>query len=226
MKRIIFISDTHGYLPDNLPEGDILCICGDIFPLAYQDNIEKSSEWLETKFIPWTTDLPYNNIVLIAGNHDFYFESMEAPEPFLLFDNTKITYLQDSYVIINKIKFYGTPWCHKFGEWAFMNSDEWLEKRFSTIPDDVDFLLTHDAPYGYSDLCLQPTAFTNPYRHIGSKPLCNAIEEKQPDYVIHGHLHSSNHAVEILGKSKIYNVSLLNEYYEPQYSPLVIDYEK
>ena len=30
------ISDLHGYLPKDLPSGDVLCICGDIVPLDYR----------------------------------------------------------------------------------------------------------------------------------------------------------------------------------------------
>ena len=41
--------------------------------------------------------------------------------------------------------------------------------------------------------------------------------------VFHGHLHSSNHEIEMLGKSEIVNCSLLNENYELGYDPLVIE---
>ena len=39
---------------------------------------------------------------------------------------------------------------------------------------------------------------------------------------IQNNLHSSNHEIEILGKSKVINCSLLNENYELVYEPLVI----
>ena len=148
-KKIVAISDLHGNLPMDLPEGDILCICGDIFPLNIQTQILKCDDWLNDVFIPWTIELPYEEIILLAGNHDFYFEEVTPIDIFLTFDHTKINYLQDSWVTIYGIKFYGTPWCHQFGRWAFMKDDEWLAKKFANIPSDVDFLLTHDAPYPY-----------------------------------------------------------------------------
>ena len=62
--------------------------------------------------------------------------------------------------------------------------------------------------------------------HIGSKPLRDAVIEKKPKYMFHGHLHSTNHDEEVLNETKVYNVSLLDERYEPIYQPLVIEYEK
>lgn len=224
--RIVAISDLHGYLPTDLPEGDTLCICGDIFPLSKQSKVISCYHWLDEQFIPWTEQLPYNDVIIIAGNHDFFFEKASFGDIIAEFTGTKITYLKDSWVKIKGIKFYGTPWCHRFGNWAFMDDDYKLEMIFENIPEDVDFLLTHDAPYGCSDQCLQVTVFTNPEKHIGSKPLRDAIITKKPKYVLHGHLHSTNYEKELLEESKVYNVSLLNEDYQPAYEPLVIDYEK
>jgi Icc-related predicted phosphoesterase len=224
-KKIVAISDLHGNLPMDLPEGDILCICGDIFPLNIQTQILKCDDWLNDVFIPWTIELPYEEIILLAGNHDFYFEEVAPVDTFLTFDSTKITYLCDSWVTIYGIKFYGTPWCHRFGRWAFMEDDVVLESRFKRIPKDVDFLLTHDAPYGTSDICMQ-NVYWNNGEHIGSRPLRDAIIEKKPKYNLHGHLHSTNHGEEILNETKVYNVSILDERYDVTYSPLIIEFDK
>lgn len=221
MIKIVAISDLHGHLPTSLPEGDVLCICGDIFPLDIQTYMTDCNNWLNDVFINWANNLPFNNILLIAGNHDFYFKFTPVVDTF---DNTKITYLQDSYILIKGIKFYGTPWCKRFGKWAFMEDNSVLESKFKKIPKDVDFLLTHDAPYGTSDVCMQ-NIYWNNGDHIGSKPLRDVIIEKTPKYNLHGHLHSSNHNEEILNETKVYNVSLLDENYSLTYKPTVIYYE-
>ena len=221
MIKIVAISDLHGHLLTDLPEGDVLCICGDIFPLNIQRQIIDCDDWLSNVFISWANDLPFKNIILIAGNHDFYFQEVPFVDLLLTFDNTKITYLQDSYVIVNGIKFYGTPWCKRFGKWAFMEDDSVLESKFKKIPEDVDFLLTHDAPYGTSDICMQ-NIYWNTGENIGNKPLRDAIIDKMPKYNLHGHLHSSNHNEEILNKTRVYNVSLLDENYNLNYKPLLI----
>ena len=106
-----------------------------------------------------------------------------------------------------------------------MEDDVVLESRFKRIPEDVDFLLTHDAPYGTSDICMQ-NVYWNNGEHIGSRPLRDAIIEKKPKYNLHGHLHSTNHNEEILNETKVYNVSILDERYEVTYSPLVIEFDK
>ena len=61
--------------------------------------------------------------------------------------------------------------------------------------------------------------------HIGCVPLRDAILEKTPKLVLHGHLHSTNHNAELMEPSntKVYNVSYVDEGYEPVYSPLVLE---
>ena len=49
------------------------------------------------------------------------------------------------------------------------------------------------------------------------------VKEKQPKLLLHGHLHSSNHECEMLGDTKVYNVSVVDERYEIKYKPLEIE---
>jgi len=211
--KICAISDLHGYLPDDIEESDLLLIAGDLVPLDYQSSHYKSQNWFASKFKNWVNNLPVEYVVIIGGNHDRYLCDFE--EEFKHYKSDKCIYLKDSSFEYKGITIYGTPWCHQFGHWWFMDSDENLENKYSSIPNNVDILLTHDAPYGCSDICYQ----FDPDRHIGCRPLTSAILEKNPKIVIHGHLHSSNHEYEILGDSKVINVSLLNERYEPVYYP-------
>ena len=119
-------------------------------------------------------------------------------------------------------KIFGTPYCHKFGNWAFMRDDDTLEELYKEMPRDIDILISHDAPYGCSDIC-----FDNVYwrgeKHIGCVPLRDIILERSPKIVLHGHLHTSNREIEILGKSKVRNCSLLNERYELVYNPIIME---
>ena len=64
MVKIVAISDLHGHLPAGLPEGDVLCICGDIFPLDIQTYMIDCDDWLSNIFIPWTNNLPFNDIFI------------------------------------------------------------------------------------------------------------------------------------------------------------------
>lgn len=137
-----------------------------------------------------------------------------------MFTGTKIKYLENDAIEIDGKKFYGTPYCHQFGNWAFMRDDDHLALIFENIPEDLDVLLTHDAPYGTSDMILQNVPWMNG-EHIGCIPLRDAVIAKQPKVLLHGHLHSTNHAVEILNETDVFNVSLVDEHYELVYKPLV-----
>ena len=225
--KIVAISDMHGYIDFSLKKSDVLFICGDIMPLYIQSNNKESKKWFIDKFIPWCKSLPVNDIYLVGGNHDWWIYRKPEEVRQICKDNmSNLHYLLDEEAIYcddagNIYKIYGSPWCHQFYNWAFMDySDEELSKIFMCMPDDVDFLITHDAPYGVSDVC---TGVWNNGEHIGSHGLAAAIVIKQPKYNFHGHLHSSNHECEMLDNTKVYNVSLINEEYQPQYYPLYLE---
>jgi Icc-related predicted phosphoesterase len=221
--KVIAISDLHGELPymEDI-HGDVLCICGDTFPLKIQWNAYKCKKWLREKFIPWTNNIGIKFVLLVAGNHDFLFEKELRNQIDEIFKGTKIKYLENEHFIIDDIVFYGTPYCRLFGSWAFTRDDERLQLIFENIPNNVDVLLTHDSPYGVSDICYQDI-YWNTGEHLGNKPLREAVLRTNPKFLLHGHLHSSNHDVELLGETKVYNVSLLDENYKNAYKPLILD---
>lgn len=222
MTDICFIADLHGNLPQ-INSCDILCICGDLVPLSVQGSTKETKKWVRDKFIPWVNKIENVEYVLIVpGNHDLHLKEEHFS------GNPKIKWIIDKkYDVISKhadyITFYGTPWCHVFGNWAYMISDDMLKEKFSNIPSNVDFLLTHDAPYGTSDIILQDVPW-NKHEHIGNVPLRDAIIEKAPKYCIHGHLHSTNHGVEKLNNTEVICCSVVDESYELNYKPLHIFY--
>ena len=220
--KIIAISDLHGLLPKIDEKCDVLCICGDIIPLEIQTDVYKSKNWLKTDFIAWCNSIACKHILLIAGNHDLIFEQTLHHEIMNIFLGTKIHYLENDEIEIDGKRFYGTPYCHIFGNWAFMREDSHLKMIYDLIPENLDVLLIHDAPYGTSDICLQEIEGDNK-EHLGCIPLRDAILEKKPKIVLHGHLHSTNHNVELMENTKVYNVSILNESYNLEYPPLTLN---
>lgn len=231
--KICSISDLHGNIvkyPSNywkgLDECEVLFICGDIIPLNIQTNMVASKTWLIHEFKSWALELPVEKIYFIPGNHDFWFERCrkEAKELFPLYDKVSLLdneyteYLSEDFI---KYRIFGTPYCHQFGNWAFMRSEETLTQKFSIIPEDIDILISHDAPFGTSDVCYE--SLYNQHTHIGCPELRDAILEKNPKLCLHGHLHSSNHKEEILGNTKVYNTSILNEQYNITYPPLYLE---
>ena len=178
------ISDMHGLLDFNIDKCDILCICGDIVPLEVQRSENGTLTWLAKQFIPWCEKQPCEKIFLIAGNHDWC--AMNHPDEWEdVFEGTKIKYLFDESTTYTKgdeaITIYGTPWCHQFFNWAFMTSDEELEKIFDKIPEELDILMTHDCSQGACDILLQNVPWVSK-GHIGCKPLADAVLRKKPKY--------------------------------------------
>lgn len=162
-------------------------------------------------------------MILVAGNHDIYFERTSIQKR----PTKKITYLRNAIYEDDNIVVYGTPECHLFGNWAFMKEDEIQEKihsKFNGFNKDgkLHIILSHDAPYGYSDVCLE---YFDTKQHRGNHVLTNLIKRTKPDWFIHGHLHSSNHNIEVLGNTNIVNVSLSDERYKISYCPYYLNLE-
>lgn len=231
--KICSISDLHGNLVcypsdywKDLWECEVLFICGDILPLEIQHDMPKSLEWLTEEFKPWAESLPVEKVFFIAGNHDFWFERNNVPAHKIFPQSQKVTYLKNELVEYlssqdsKTYKIFGSPYCKIFGLWAFMRSADILIKKFNEIPENVDILFTHDAPYGTSDVCLEGQWADG--NHIGNTQLRDIILSRQPTYHFHGHLHSSNHKEELLGETKVFNTSILDERYLIMYDPLIM----
>ena len=151
--KICGISDIHGDLNINIPECDVLCICGDVINLNDQRDIPTSKKWWETRFIKWVESLPCEKVIIIPGNHDFFLERMYTEcwgwfkDHMSLLSNKKLEFLIDESFYYEDVHFYGTPWIEPIefqeGRWAF-------EKDFNENPvliPKCDVLLTHDSPY-------------------------------------------------------------------------------
>ena len=96
--RIIALSDIHGQLPVISESAEVMFICGDIIPLKMQNNYPQSLKWLREEFIPHFNNMSVEQIYLIAGNHDFFFESAGPQIISALFSGTKIIYLRNENV--------------------------------------------------------------------------------------------------------------------------------
>lgn len=225
--KICAFSDTHGQYDFEVEPCDIVLICGDIVPLNIQKNDGMSEEWIKVFFIPWCNNLPCEKVVFIAGNHDFVLMRNPTVIRDMLKDQDKIIYLDcESYEYKGKT-IYGTPLCKKFYNWAFMNltldeQQELYERHLKTI-GKIDILMSHDCPYGISDILLQKDCWWADGSHIGNKALRWLVDEAKPELVLEGHLHSCEHNKVIHEDTAVYNVSLLNEDYNMVYKPLYLE---
>ena len=212
----------HGQLDFKIEPCDLVLICGDIVPLDIQSNMPLSEEWFYTTFIPWCNNLPCKKVLFIAGNHDWILQRHPHRIREMLKEEPKITYLDCEIFEYNGKVIYGTPMCKPFGRWAFMPSYDEQDKKYARhlkIIGNIDIIMSHDAPYGVSDVLLQKDCWWADGSHIGNHSLKTFIENAKPTICLHGHLHSTNHDKEMLGDTEVYNVSLLNEDYIMAYKP-------
>jgi len=220
--KIAVLSDLHGkFIP--VEEAELMLICGDIFPLNIQTNINKGIEWLENDFMSWIEDQPINHVIFIAGNHDFILEYSFVRSQ-MKFSN-HVEYLHHHSTIYtarnnNEYHIFGTPYCKQFGNWAFMRNNDELKTKYNEIPENLDILLTHDAPYlGGMGKILEIASKEN----VGNPVLTNRIEEVRPKYTFCGHIHSGDHELIDYGYTIGANVSILNESYNIAYPPLYLE---
>src|SRR5271166_4203315 len=98
--RLVVVSDTHALHNriEGLPEGDVLVHAGDFMNSGY-DPADIFS------FNRWLGEQPIMRRVVVAGNHDRYFQNMPGLARSLL---TNAIYLEISGVTIVGVFFWGS----------------------------------------------------------------------------------------------------------------------
>lgn len=235
--NIIASSDFHGHLPNIDKPFDLFLIAGDICP-AHDHFFAYQQEWVKTEFMEWVKALPYatpwSKVILVPGNHDFFLErasQTELKEIETMCDGNLKILRHDMYTFefpvsdgLDSLTIFGTPYCSIFGNWAFMVSDETLDKKFGQIPEGVDILVSHDSPnVGKLGAILE-----GPWKsdETGNKILAKHIERIHPKLFVSGHFHSGNHELQKLGETYAANVSYVNEKYIPAFPILEIPYNE
>lgn len=236
--KVIALSDLHGNLPLIEEDFDLMIICGDICP-TYSHDYYFQESWIRHDFINWINKLNFKNenskVILVAGNHDFFFES-NGKNTYMMDQiltkptNGHLIYLHNSIYSFNYVDnmgnsktytIFGTPYCKLFGNWAFMRTNNFLSDAYSRIPNDVDILISHDAPKIGKVGTISKGLFSS--EDAGNKNLADEILKKTPKYVFCGHIHSGEHNLTKIKDINIYNVSLLDENYNLIYKPLILE---
>ena len=212
--KIICLSDTHN-CNENIavPNGDVLIHSGDATIKGTEQEVED--------FLAWFSKLPHKYKIFVAGNHDWLYETNNRFAR-LITANFGIIYLQDSFVEIEGLKIYGSPWQPRFFDWAFnlMRGNEIAEK-WKLIPDDIDVLITHGPPNGILDEV--PRQFGA--EKTGCEELIKTVKKlSQNNLKLHifGHIHCGYGQDTKFGV-KFVNASNCDESYEPNNLPIVID---
>lgn len=219
--RICAVSDLHGQFPE-IPECDLLIVAGDLCPdvcwgARAREFPDWQLAWFEDIFVPWAERQPAEFVVVTWGNHDYCGHLRLNAEY-----GKKTSVVCDAPVMVNGVKLWLTPWSNQFMNWAFMKPHAELGEIYAKIPEDVDILVSHQPPCGFSDL--YPDLGTGKLEHVASSELLYHIERVRPSIVVCGHLHGG-YGTHQHGNTTIYNVAVLDEGYRMKHPATVFDYE-
>jgi Icc-related predicted phosphoesterase len=207
--RLVIASDTHS-LHDQIsvPEGDIFLHAGDFMNRGVLAEVSTFSRWIR--------DLPHRYKIVIAGNHDLAFEdSPEAARRILRDGEDGLTYLQDSGIAIDGVRFWGSPWQPWFNDWAFnLQRGAEIARKWNLIPADTDVLVTHGPPMTILDFAYG--------EHLGCADLWKRVQDIAPRVHAFGHIHEGSGDEERDGTIYV-NASICDGAYRPVNPCRVID---
>lgn len=231
---LVVISDTHGKHEElgELPPGDVLIHCGDFSSFGECEEV--------ASFMKWFAAQPHKHKLLVPGNHEVGLctkkTMMIGTEQFVKdraanydvirgYRDQNVHLLVDRSIVIDGIKFHGTPWCggspSVMGRWGFyLYQDEHRRKQFSKIADDTDVLISHSPPYGILDSV--KVGWMRKKEPLGCKVLLERVMEVQPAVHVFGHIHSGN-GKKMGDVTGFFNCSNLDEDYNISYAPRVIN---
>lgn len=203
--KLVIISDTHQREP-LLPDGDVLIHCGD---LTFHGGLKESIRQLD-----WIARQSHRRKIVIAGNHEIGWES-ESNRNWLFRDYPTITYLHNSGVEFEGIRFWGSPIQPYFYNWAFQLQRDQLAEHWKQIPQGTDVLITHGPPAGFGD--------TNEHdERFGDRDLLNRVWQVKPEIHCYGHAHHGYGQWKVNGVHFI-NASVLDEGYNLRNAPVEVD---
>lgn len=176
---VVCLSDTHDLIVSNVPLGDLLIHAGDLTNAGTADDIQRQIDWLAS--------LPHRHKVVIAGNHDSWFDvrsrTLNDKKDRKKVDFKGLHYLQNGSVTLEfeqgrKLNVYGAADLPTYGpdDFAFQYSPEkhpWAGR----ISADTDIVVTHTPPHLHRDLGL------------GCPGLLSEIWRVRPRLHVFGHVH-------------------------------------
>ncbi len=174
--RIVAVADTHTFEADLgvIPAGDVFVHAGDLLRGGSLAELAPVAAWIRS--------LPHRHKIVVAGNHDACFETRRAAaKACALLEG--VTYLQDSGVTLDGVRFWGSPWQPAYNDWAFnLPRGAPLAAKWAEIPDALDVLITHGPPQGHGD--------RGPVEgREGCEDLRRRVREVEPLLHLFGHIH-------------------------------------
>ena len=173
--KILAVSDEEcaalwdHYVPGRLSEYDLILSCGD----------------LKADYLSFLVTMGRAPLLYVHGNHDTGYDQY-PPEGCDCID--------DQIVVYNGIRILGLGGCRRYHPGAYQYTDAQMRRRIRKLRyrlwrmGGVDLVVTHAPAKGLGD--------SDDPAHWGFEALRELIEEYQPKYLIHGHVHMSyDHAI-------------------------------
>lgn len=208
--RIVCISDTHEkHRNISVPDGDILIHAGDFTGRGSLDAIRDFNEWLRK--------LPHRHKIFTPGNHELSFE--RTPDLALPLITNAHCLIHQS-IVLDGLKFFGSPWTPAFGNWAYNSkTSNRLKLIWSEIPDNTDILITHGPPkFILDDIC----TFEGGIRHVGCSELRSRVEQLNLKAHVFGHIHEG-YGTKMINSTTFVNASICTASYRPHNKPIIIE---
>jgi len=182
--KILAASDIHGEssLAKRLAEKaskenvDLVILCGD------------NTGSIESKDLIKPFKERNQKVLIVHGNWD----NVAISE--VLAAQYKIRNIHGYYVIYNNVGFFGA------GGVEMMSGDEMfdtIKKAHENMKAEKKIMITHEHPAG---------SLSELSGIRGSEGIRKAIEELEPDFLLHGHIHEAAGVEEMIGKTKVINV--------------------
>jgi len=193
--RIAFLSDTHGFhdrvfIP---PEAELIIFAGDHTNFGEPELTRDFNDWCGKHTAP---------IIAVGGNHDLNL--FENPDASMILSNT--TYLLDSEVEVGGLRIFGAPWSPQLFGWTFGYPREprsAAEEVWGRIPEGIDILVTHGAPFGHFDVGGHDS------EHLGCPVLREMVDRVRPKVHAFAHIHEAR-GKGMYGGTLFYNCSFTN----------------
>ncbi|KAK8051423.1 metallophosphoesterase domain-containingprotein [Apiospora rasikravindrae] len=179
--KVVCLSDTHGDIVPNVPPGDLLIHAGDLTRGGTSLEIQTQINWLKS--------LPHTHKVVIAGNHDRYFDIKTRRDVDVAtnarLDLKNIHYLERQSVTLSfkgqrRLNIFGAPDIIGSSGSSSTNAFQYDAAHHpwhGAVPRETDILVTHGPPRFHLDL------------DIGCSGLLADTWRAKPKLHIFGHIH-------------------------------------
>ena len=205
--RLVAVADTHLYHDElTIPDGDVFIHAGDLCRAGTLAELDAAAGWLRS--------LPHRFKIFVAGNHDWAFQ--RHPEAARRLLGPDVIYLEDAGVLVEGVRFWGSPWQPAFNDWAFnLPRGRELAEKWALIPEGperLDVLITHGPPEGIGD--------RTSYGRVraGCADLRARVLAVRPRLHLFGHIHEDGGAWEVEGTTFVNCTT-----WECERAPTVID---